>query len=318
MDAEKRFRIFVLFRYFVGLPMKLINEYLEYLEIEKGRAVKTIDNYRRYLARFTAYTGAAQPIDITDEMVRKYRLSLSREKLDRNTQNYHLIALRGFLKYLIKRRIASLPPETIELAKTSARDIDIIDADDLDRLLRAPADDRTNPLLPLRGRALLELLFSTGLRVSELCALDRDSIDLSKNEFSVRGKGGKIRVVFVSEGAKTALKNYLARRGDISPALFVSVPRGKTAKEPTRLTSRSIQRMLQRYAIEAGIAKKVTPHTLRHLFATDLLVNGADIRSVQMMLGHANVATTQVYTHLTDKQLREVHEAFHGLRRKEK
>ncbi len=318
MNVEKRFRVFVLFRNFVGLPMKLINDYLEYLEIERGRAAKTIDNYRRYLGRFIVYAGAWDPADITDEMVRKYRLRLNREQLDRNTQNYHLIALRGFLKYLVKRKIPSLPPEAIELAKTSARDIDMIDTDDLERLLHAPADTNKNPLLPLRDHALLELLFSTGLRVSELCALDRDSINLSKNEFSVRGKGGKIRVVFVSEGAKTALREYLDKRGDISPALFVSVPRGKITKEPTRLTSRSIQRMLQRYAIKAGIAKKVTPHTLRHLFATDLLVNGADIRSVQMMLGHANVATTQVYTHLTDKQLREVHEAFHGLRRKEK
>lgn len=308
--------------------MQLINEYLEYLEIERGRSPKTIDNYRRYLARFCSFSKAVDPVDITDEVVRKYRLALNRDNLNRHTQNYHLIALRGFLKYLAKRGIQALGAETIELAKTSARDIDLIDTDDLERLLAAPASApsagghlsraKEDIRFSLRDAALLEFLFSTGLRVSELCALDRDSVNLQKNEFSVRGKGGKIRVVFVSERAKSALRRYLLQRGDISPALFVSVPRGKIASEPTRLTPRTIQRILKHYALRAGISKKITPHTLRHMFATDLLVNGADIRSVQIMLGHASIATTQIYTHLTDKQLREVHQAFHGVRRKEK
>lgn len=314
--------------------MQLINDYLEYLEIEKGRSPKTIDNYRRYLARFLSFSQTVNPVDITDEAVRTYRLALNRDNLNRHTQNYHLIALRGFLKYLAKRGIQALGAETIELAKTSARDIDLIDTDDLERLLAAPASApvpsakrsfsmKEASKFALRDAALLELLFSTGLRVSELCALDRDSINLKKNEFSVRGKGGKIRVVFVSERAKRALRRYLDHRGDISPALFVSVPRGPSTslrvnKEPTRLTPRTMQRILKHYALKAGISKKITPHTLRHMFATDLLVNGADIRSVQIMLGHASVATTQIYTHLTDRQLREVHQAFHAVRRKKK
>ncbi|TSC72792.1 MAG: Tyrosine recombinase XerC [Parcubacteria group bacterium Gr01-1014_70] len=296
--------------------MKHINEYLEYLEIEKGRSKKTIDNYGRYLARFLKFSRLDDPRHITDEMVRKFRLTLNRENLDKHTQNYHLIALRGFLKYLVKRGVKALPPEAIELAKTDQRDIDMVDASDLDRLLRSPSE---STLRSLRDRALLELLFSTGLRVSELCSLDRDAVNPTKKEFSVRGKGGKIRVVFVSDSARAALARYLDKRGDISPALFIRISRGQAnMKEPTRLTPRSVERIIKRYAAKAGISKKVTPHTLRHMFATDLLINGADIRSVQQMLGHANVATTQIYTHITDKQLREVHEAFHGVRRRKK
>mgnify|MGYP001563492564 CR=1 FL=1 len=298
--------------------MKLIQEYLEYLEIERGRSRKTIDNYERYLGRFLRFSGACDPKHITDEIVRKYRLQLNRDNLDRHTQNYHLIALRGFLKYLVKRRVKALPPEAIELAKTAPRDIDMVDESDLERLLKAPTTKNT--LSGLRDTALLELLFSTGLRVSELCSLDRDTVNPQKIEFSIRGKGGKIRVVFVSEGARAALKYYLDKRGDMSPALFVRVPWGTSAaskaKEPSRLTPRTVQRIIKHYAIKAGISKKVTPHTLRHLFATDLLINGADIRSVQQMLGHASVATTQIYTHITDRQLREVHQAFHGRQRK--
>ncbi|OGZ45123.1 MAG: hypothetical protein A3J54_04580 [Candidatus Ryanbacteria bacterium RIFCSPHIGHO2_02_FULL_45_13b] len=317
--------------------MKLINEYLEYLEIEKGRSRKTIDNYGRYLARFLKFSQVLEPAHITDEIVRKYRLWLNRENLNRRTQNYHLIALRGFLKYLVRRGVQSLSPEVIELAKTEERYIDMVDADDLDRLLKAPAPDMPergspqaklerpalhNSLMCLRDKALLELLFSTGLRVSELCSLDRDTVNPKKVEFSIRGKGGKIRVVFVSEDTRVALKEYLDKRGDVAPALFVSAPRGSSVsakmKEPSRLTPRTVQRIIKHYAIKAGISKKVTPHTLRHMFATDLLINGADIRSVQQMLGHANVATTQVYTHITDRQLRDVHTAFHGRQRKKK
>lgn len=296
--------------------MKLIEEFLEHLEIEKGRSRRTIDNYARYLKRFEGFARVADPGDITDDLVRKYRLWLNRENLDRKTQNYHLIALRMFLKYLVRRDVRSLTAEKIELAKTPAREIDLIDEDDMELLLQAPAGDS---LQGLRDKALLEMLFSTGLRVSELCGLDQDSVNLNKDEFSIRGKGGKIRVVFVADTAKAALKAYLTKRGDVNSALFVSVPKGKnTVSDPSRLTPRSVQRIIKHYAVKVGISKKVTPHTLRHLFATDLLMNGADIRSVQTMLGHSNITTTQVYTHITDRQLREVHQAFHGRRRKEK
>ena len=296
--------------------MQLIKEFLEHLEIERGRSRRTIDNYGRYLMRFLKFSQIDDPAYITDDVVRQYRLWLNRENLDRKTQNYHLIALRGFLKYLIKRNVASLTPEKIELAKTSAREIDLIDEEDMERLLKAPNGQTTRDL---RDKALLELLFSTGLRVSELCSLDKDTVNLNKDEFSIRGKGGKIRVVFISKNAKDSVREYLAKRGDINPALFVSIPRGKSkTADPTRLTQRSVQRMIKFYAIKAGIPKKVTPHTLRHLFATDLLANGADLRSVQTMLGHSSITTTQVYTHITDKQLKEVHQAFHGRRRQDK
>src|SRR3989344_5996484 len=194
--------------------MKHINEYLEYLEIEKGRSKKTIDNYGRYLGRFLKFSRSSEPKHIADEVVRKYRLWLNRENLDRHTQNYHLIALRGFLKYLVKRGVQTLAPEAIELARTTERYIDMVDADDLDRLLKAPADG--NALPNFRDCALLELLFSSGLRVSELCSLDRDTVNPQKTEFSIRGKGGKIRVVFVSENTRAALKQYLNKRGRYS------------------------------------------------------------------------------------------------------
>jgi site-specific recombinase XerD len=232
--------------------------------------------------------------------------------MKRNTQNYYLIALRAFLKFLRKRNIASLDPERIELAKVGARDLDLITADELNRLMKGPVGDS---LQALRDRAILELFFSTGLRVSELCALNQD-IDLSRDEFAVRGKGEKVRVVFLSPSAKKAVAAYLKARGDISDALFVSYPKAaKNRKDLPRLTPRSVERLVKQYAIKAGITRKVTPHVIRHSFATDLLENGADLRSVQALLGHANIATTQVYTHVTDKHLREVHKAFHGKRR---
>ncbi len=293
--------------------MKHIEDFLEYLEIERGLSPRTVANYERYLKRFQGFARAKTAADITDDAVRKYRVWLNRQGLDPKTQNYHLIALRGFLKYLVKHDVASLIPEKIELSRTRERQIDLIDESDLERLLAAPPE---GSLMGARDRAMLEFLFSTGLRVSELCALNRESVNLGKGEFSVRGKGGKVRVVFVAREAKEKLRAYLGRRADVSPALFVSVPRGKSVKEPTRLVPRSVQRLIGRYARKAGIEKKVTPHTLRHMFATDLLVNGADIRSVQAMLGHANIATTQVYTHLTDRQLKEVHQAFHARRRR--
>ena len=258
-------------------------------------------------------------------MVREFRITLNRSAgvsgtMKKNTQNYHLIALRAFLKFLRKRDVESLNPERIELAKTSGRDLDLITADELNRLMRAPAGDE---LAALRDRAMLELLFSTGLRVSELCNLNQD-IDLSRDEFSVRGKGDKVRVVFLSSSAKKAVSEYIKKRADMSDALFVSygpsfakASEGKKGgnQDLNRLTPRSVERIVKQYAVKAGITRKVTPHVIRHSFATDLLSNGADLRSVQALLGHANIATTQVYTHVTDKHLREVHKQFHGKRR---
>lgn len=297
----------------------LIENYLEYLEIEKNRSQKTIENYRHYLERFFDWAKISQPAEISTETVRQYRLYLNRLKdeegknLKKITQNYHLIALRGFLKYLAKREIKSLPAEQIELAKQEERQIDFLEGDDLERLLKAPEGNNLNAL---RDRAILETLFSTGLRVSELCSLDRDGIDLNKGEFSIKGKGGKIRVVFLSEIAKKALKDYLEKRIDLDPALFIRIPRGKKPAwhkfSNLRLTSRSVQRVIRKYAAKAGIiGKRVTPHVLRHSFSTDLLRGGADLRSVQALLGHASITTTQIYTHITDKHLREIHQAFH-------
>ena len=306
---------------------QLKRQYLEHLEIEKGRSLKTVANYDRYLSRFFDFSKLNDPKDITDDILRKYRLWLNRqesremidgrkENLKKNTQNYYLIALRSFLKYVIKRGIKTLPPERIELAKIGERSLDLITPEELNRLISAPD---TNELKGLRDRAILELLFSTGLRVSELCSLPRD-ISLKTDEFSIRGKGEKIRVVFLSSEAKTAVKNYLDKRNDMDDALFVQTANPNSEKvqklKTLRLTPRSIERIVKHYAIKAGISKKVTPHTIRHSFATDLLSNGADLRSVQALLGHSNIATTQIYTHITDKQLRDAHKNFQGKGRK--
>jgi len=296
----------------------LKTQFLEYLEIEKGRGVKTVENYDRYITRFFSYAKVTKPAQITEQMVREFRINLNRSAgvagtMKKNTQNYHLIALRAFLKFLRKRDVDSLNPERIELAKTGGRDLDLITADELNRIMKAPRGDE---LGELRDRAILELLFSTGLRVSELCNLNQD-LDLTRDEFSVRGKGEKVRVVFLSPEAKKAVAEYIKKRGDMSDALFVSYGMGGKGKgkDLPRLTPRSVERMVKQYAIKAGITRKVTPHVIRHSFATDLLSNGADLRSVQALLGHANIATTQVYTHVTDKHLREVHKQFHGKRR---
>jgi site-specific recombinase XerD len=303
----------------------LKTQFLEYIEIEKGRSVKTVENYDRYLTRFLAQTKVTTPGKLTESLVREFRMWLNRQpgtagSMKKKTQNYYLIALRAFLKYLRKLGIESLSPERIELAKVGGRDLDLITSDELNRLMTAPSvalakDGKglSAELPALRDRAILELLFSTGLRVSELCALNND-LDLTRDEFSVRGKGDKIRVVFLSASAKKAVAEYLKRRTDMGGALFMSNGRG--GKGADRLTPRSVERMVKHYAIKAGITRKVTPHTLLHSFATDLLEGGADLRSVQALLGHANIATTQVYTHVTDKHLREVHQAFHGKRRK--
>ncbi|OGF63974.1 hypothetical protein A2661_02335 [Candidatus Giovannonibacteria bacterium RIFCSPHIGHO2_01_FULL_45_24] len=280
---------------------QLKKEFLEYLEIEKGRAVKTVENYDRYLKRFFLFAKISEPKNISEDLIRKYRLYLNRANLDKPTQNYYVIALRMFLKYLSKRNIESLDAEKIELAKLPQRELDLLSTEDLERLLDAPKGTSAKIL---RDKAILEMFFSTGLRISELCALKIDDINIKRGEFSVRGKGGKVRVVFLSDRAKKAILAYLEKRSDVDE------------KKLFPMTPRSIQRMLKKYAIKAGITKKVTPHVLRHAFATDLLQNGADLRSVQVMLGHANISTTQIYTHFTDKQLKEVHKAFHGRRRK--
>lgn len=293
---------------------QLHREFLEHLEIEKGRSLKTIENYDRYLRKFWEYGKIKSPQEITEDKIRDFRLWLNRQKtplggeLKKKTQNYYLIALRCFLKYLIKRKIKALSPEVIELAKTPERELDLISAEELERLLKSTDGER---LRSLRDKAMLELLFSTGLRVSELCSLNKDSIDLNKEEFSIRGKGEKVRLVFLSERAKRALKNYLDKRTDINESLFIRIQNSTGSK----ITPRSVQRIIKYYAIKSGITKKLTPHGLRHMFATDLLQNGADIRSVQRLLGHSNITTTQIYTHVTDAELKEIHKKFHGKKR---
>lgn len=295
---------------------ELKREFLEYMEIERGSSLKTISNYERYLDRFLEFGKIESPQGITESIVREYRLHLNRQlgvkvkgqiqaTLKKNTQNYHLIALRRFLKYLMKRKIETLTPDFIELAKVGERHLDTPTLPELKRILSAPD---TTTLIGLRDKAILELFFSTGLRLSELCSLNRD-LDLSKDEFSIRGKGEKVRVVFLSDFAKQALKAYLDKRTDFDEPLFRQSSFNKT--DTARLTPRSIERIVKNYAIKAGVSKKMTPHILRHAFATDLLSNGADIRSVQVMLGHANIATTQIYTHVTDKQLKDIHRKFH-------
>jgi len=308
---------------------RLKREFLEYMEIEKGSSLKTVRNYDHYLTKFLAFSKISEPKGITDDVVREFRLNLNRSPgvkvrgqsagtMKKNTQNYHLIALRRFLKYLMKRSVTSLSPDRIELAKVGGRELDLMTGAELSRLLEAPEAGKTknhNELIKcLRDKAILELFFSTGLRLAELCSLNRD-IDLSKDEFSIRGKGEKVRVVFLSPAAKDAIKAYLNKRTDMEEPLFVQYSPNKSKADKgdgNRLTPRSIERMVKQYAIKAGISRKVTPHVLRHSFATDLLENGADIRSVQVMLGHANIQTTQIYTHVTDKQLKEIHKKFHS------
>ena len=312
---------------------RLKREFLEYMEIERGASLKTVANYDRYISRLLNFSKVSNAKQLTDDIVREFRLHLNRSPgikikgqasttLKKNTQNYHLIALRRFLKYLMKRGVTSLSPDRIELAKVGGRQLDLISGNELSRLLNSPLDDLKNSkgdkqseLRALRDRAMLELFFSTGLRLAELCSLNRD-LDLSKDEFSIRGKGEKVRVVFLSDTAKEAIKKYLDKRPDMEEPLFLQYSNNKKENTPGnndgRLTPRSIERIVKQYSIKAGISKKVTPHILRHSFATDLLENGADIRSVQVMLGHANIQTTQIYTHVTDKQLRDIHKKFHS------
>jgi len=292
-------------------------DFLEYMEIERGRSLKTIENYSLYLNRFYEYAGDIRVSKIDSDKVSGWRKWLNRYKgedgreLSKTTQNYHLIALRSFLKYMARRDIKTLAPEKIELASSKRPQVSFLDAGELEALFGA-AD--IGNIIGLRDRAILELLFSTGLRVSELVNLNTDSINLDKGEFSIRGKGQKDRPVYLSDSAKHWLHEYLKARKDSSEALFVQSSRAKNTEEATisRLTPRTIQRIVERYRKQAGITKHVTPHTLRHSFATDLLGNGADLRSVQTLLGHANIATTQIYTHVTDPQLKEIHKQFHS------
>lgn len=299
----------------------LKRHFLEYVEIERGRSLKTVQNYEHYIDRFLTFLKSDSLSSITDDSMREFRLYLNRlerptpsgrpkETLKKRTQNYHLIAIRSFLKYIRKRGFEVYAPERIELAKVPERSLDLISHDELVRLLESPTKEK-NELRRLRDTALFQLFFSTGLRVSELCGLDR-TIDLRQDEISVRGKGEKVRVVFLTDSAKTSIKEYLEKRVDVDQALFIQLGPGAKKAESLRLTSRSVERIVRDHAIKAGILKKVTPHVLRHTFATDLLFNGADLRAVQMMLGHANISTTQIYTHITDKQLRDVHKKFHS------
>lgn len=335
-------------------------QFLEHLEIERNRSQKTLQNYDFYLKRFVEWWGDKKPESLKAEDVRQYRLWLNRlvdvhgEPLKKNTQNYHLIALRSFLKYLAKRDVHTLAPEKIELMKMPDREVSFLDEYDVSRLLEAPlqekkrktelkeddmsAEKKRSDILrkKYRDKALLELLFSTGLRVSELANLKKENVNLKRDEFTVMGKGRKSRVVFISEQARYWLKKYLDARADMNPYLFISheskrkhkiiknkqetINKKQTGKveiqdDEQPLTQRSIQRIVQKYAKMAGITKPVTPHTLRHSFATDLLQNGADIRSVQTMLGHSSITTTQIYTHITDKELKNIHKKFHGKNR---
>ncbi len=301
----------------------LVDEFLEYLEIERNLSPLTIRDYRHYLQNFIEWSKAHSPVgkpqDLTVELVRKYRVYLAHYNspngqlpLKKVTQNYYVIALRSFLKYLIRKDLPVVSPDKIELPKTESRSLTFLDRDQLERLLAQPdvSDDRG-----LRDKAAMEMLFSTGLRVSELCKLNRDQINLERREFGVIGKGGKARVVFLSDRAAIWLEKYLAKRNDGFKALFIRYAGNQQAivnSEKMRLTSRSVQRIVEKYVRKARLPVKATPHALRHSFATDLLMNGADLRSVQEMLGHKNVATTQIYTHVTNAQLRDVHKAFHS------
>jgi site-specific recombinase XerD len=300
---------------------ELIMDYIEYLEVERGRSSKTAENYHLYLERFIEFSGDLTSDKITADIVRKYRLWLNRYKNDQNdelaliTQYYHLVALRGFLAYISKRGIQSLTPEKIELPKIVRKQVSFLDHDEVLRLLDT---FDTSKLPGLRDKALIELLFSSGLRVSELTSLNKDHVNTKRREFTVRGKGQKDRPVFISEKAAEMVEEYLAKRTDNLDPLFISYSRNVSSSNDgsyRRLSPRSVQRMIEKHSKLAGITKHVSPHTLRHSFATDLLMNGADIRSVQAMLGHSNISTTQVYTHVTDKHLKDIYDQFHSEQR---
>jgi site-specific recombinase XerD len=296
---------------------ELIVDYLEYLEVEQNRSQKTAENYHLYLMRLVDFAGDIQIKELNDEMLRRWRLWLARlkdehgQELSKLTQNYHLIALRNFLRFCSKRGLETLTPDKVELPRVKRKQVSFLNEDELKNLFAAiPTDTKAG----LRDRAIIALLYSSGLRVSELAKLDRGHINLDRREFMVRGKGQKDRVVFIDRTAADLINTYLASRTDNLPTLFVRYGGHEVVDQSgdfKRLTPRSIQRIVKFYAKLAGIVKKVTPHTLRHSFATDLLMNGADLRSVQSLLGHSNISTTQIYTHVTDPHLRDVHSKFH-------
>jgi len=301
----------------------LVDEFLEYLEIERNLSPLTIRDYRHYLNHFADWSKNHSPIlrpqDITVELIRKYRVYLAHYNspngqlpLKKVTQNYYVIALRSFLKYLIRKDLPVISPDKIELPKTESRSLKFLDRDQVDRLLVQP---NVSSERGIRDKTIMEMLFSTGLRVSELCRLNRDQVNLERGEFGVVGKGQRLRVVFLSDRAKIWLEKYLARRTDSFKPLFIRYAGNQEPVvngEKMRLTPRSVQRIIDKYVRKARLPVKATPHVLRHSFATDLLMNGADLRSVQELLGHKNVATTQIYTHVTNQQLRDVHKAFHS------
>ncbi|MFH1909800.1 MAG: site-specific tyrosine recombinase/integron integrase [bacterium] len=294
---------------------KQIRNFLEYIELERGHSQMTIRNYDAYLSKFAAFAEEKSVKSVKDidlEIIKKWRLALHRRKLGAKTLNYYMIAIRSFLKYLAKTDVKSLAAEKIELAETPEREIEFLEKKEVGRILKSNSG---NDLMQLRNHAILEVLFSTGTRVSELVNLNIEQINLERGEFSVLGKGGKRRVVFLSESSTDALKKYLTKRQDKDKAVFirvVTVRKEDQEKETQRLTTRQVERIVSAAAKQAGIVKKVTPHTLRHSFATDILRGGADIRSVQHLLGHQNITTTQVYTHVTDKHLKEIHGKFHN------
>lgn len=300
----------------------LIEEFLEYCEIERNLSPLTIRDYRHYLNHFSAWSQINSPInkptDFTLDVVRKYRVYLAHFNspngnlpLKKVTQNYYVIALRSFLKYLSKKDIKVVTADKIELPKTESRSLKFLDREQLERLLASPDVSKDQGL---RDKTLMEMLFSTGLRVNELCKLDRDQINLERREFGIIGKGGRARVVFLSDRACIWLEKYMTRRIDTYKALFIRYAGSKDpiTGEKMRLTPRSVQRVIDKYVKKTKLPVKATPHVLRHSFATDLLFNGADLRSVQEMLGHKNVATTQIYTHVTNTQLKSVHKSFHS------
>lgn len=298
---------------------ELVADFIEYIEVERGRAKRTAENYSLYLERLIEFIGDIKVDKLTSEKIRKYRLWLNRytdpqgRELSPLTQNYHLIALRSFLKYCAKRDVKTLSADKIELPKITRRQVSFLNTDELKRLFSAID---TSKKIGLRDLAIMELFFSTGLRVSELASLNRDQINLERGEFVVRGKGQKDRPVFISPEAAEIVGTYLESLTDNAKPLFINYAGASSNHEKEdenkRLTPRSIQRIIRQYARLAGITKEVHPHTLRHSFATDLLMNGADLRSVQGLLGHANISTTQIYTHLTDKTLKDVHSKFHN------
>jgi len=301
---------------------QLINDFLGYLEIEKGHSKRTLIDYGHYLNRFLTFAGDIPPRQITLPLVKKYRLHLNRlsPPLKKITQTYHIIALRSLLKYLAKQDIKTLAAEKIELPKNIPREVSFLETSEIEQIINTIS--ATDNLQDLRNRAILKTLFSTGLRVSELVNLRKKQINLKRGEFSVRGKGNKLRLVFLSDKTKEALKKYLTARTDNNEYVFISHRYQKKestgslpkdiSKKPRPLTARSVQRIIAKCALKAGIVKKVTPHTLRHSFATDLLRNGADIRDVQALLGHSSIGTTQIYTHVTNRRLREIHKTFHN------